>query len=122
MKRPLPDALSRAVLRMMPLGPVEARPMFGGYGVFVDGLMFALFAGGVLYFKADPDSEPRFRAAGSTPFTYRRKGREIALTYWRAPETCEADPEALQDWAGIARESARRAAARKASKKEGKGR
>ncbi len=27
---------------MRTIGPVSARPMFGGYGIFLDGLMFAL--------------------------------------------------------------------------------
>lgn len=122
MKRPLPPALRQSVLRMMPLGPVEARPMFGGYGVFLDGLMFGLFAGEVLYFKTDPDSEARFRAAGSEPFTFRRKGRTVAMSYWRAPEACGSDPDALLEWARTGNEAARRAAARKPVKKEKKGR
>ncbi len=122
MSRPLPDAVSSAVLRMMPLGPVEARRMFGGYGVFLDGLMFALFADEVLYFKTDPDNEARFRAAGSEPFTFRRKGRTVAMSYWRAPEACGTDPDALLEWARTGHEAARRAAARKPAKKEKRGR
>ena len=41
-----------------PLGGVVFRRMFGGVGVFRDGLMFALVADDVLYMKADDGDEP----------------------------------------------------------------
>ena len=36
-----------------PLGYCEARRMFGGYGIFHQGLMFRLMANDSLYLKAD---------------------------------------------------------------------
>ena len=104
----LPPTLRSALFAMMALGPVEARRMFGGYGVFLDGLMFALYAGNALYLKSDAESDARFRAAGSHPFTYERKGRSVALSYWRVPAAAEDDAQALLDWAELALAAARR--------------
>lgn len=47
---------------------ISVRRMFGGYGVFRDQLVFGLFAGDVLYLKADAELEPRFRAANLDAF------------------------------------------------------
>lgn len=41
-------------------GPVQLRRMFGGHGVFHEGLMFALVADDVLYQKADGKSSKLF--------------------------------------------------------------
>ena len=42
------------------LGPVSVRRMFGGAGVFADGVMFALIADDALYLKADDISKQAF--------------------------------------------------------------
>ena len=94
-------------------GPVAVRRMFGGAGLFRDGLMFALVADDVLYVKADGTSRAAFEAAGSEPFTYQRQGRDaVAMSYWRAPEEDMDDAEALAAWAAKGWEAARRAAAK----------
>jgi DNA transformation protein len=92
---------------------VSARRMFGGAGLFRDGLMFALVADDELYLKVDDSSRPAFEALGLTPFRYRRKGRPIALkSYYRAPEGLVDDPDELVRWADAAWEAALRAGQR----------
>ncbi len=98
---------------LAPLGPVNPRAMFGGWGFFLDGTMFALIAYDQLYMKADETTAERFAAAGSEPFVYAGKGRPVTMSYWRAPEDAMEDPEALLPWAEMALAVARRAAARK---------
>ena len=97
---------------LLPLGPVAARRMFGGWGLFLDDVMFALIAGGRLYFKADAQSKARFAAAGSQPFTYQRRGKVVALSYWEAPretpEGSRASHEGLLPWGRLGVEAARR--------------
>lgn len=39
---------------------VSARKMFGGYGLYREGLMFALIVRDQLYFKTDAGNEPQF--------------------------------------------------------------
>lgn len=111
MKPPDPFA-ERLVALLTPLGPVRSRRMFGGHGIFMDDVMFALIAGGVLYLKADAETEEAFREAGSRPFTYRRKDREVSMSYWRAPEGVADDMAALTPWAERALGAARRAKAK----------
>lgn len=108
-----PDPFAEQVVGLLtPMGPVRSRRMFGGHGIFMDDVMFALIAGGGLYFKADAETEPLFRAAGSRPFTYNRNGREVSLSYWQAPAGTLADMAALAPWAERALLAARRAKAK----------
>lgn len=98
-------------------GTVSVRRMFGGHGVFADGMMFALEADGELYLKADDLTIPKLAAEKSEPFVYRAKGREIALSYWKLPERLYDE---LDEFAAFAREAfsaARRAAGAKAKPK-----
>ncbi|NJO22813.1 MAG: TfoX/Sxy family protein, partial [Sphingomonadales bacterium] len=69
------------------LGPVSIRRMFGGAGVFADGIMFALVSDDTLYFKVDETTRADFEAEGMGAFTYATKdGRNTLMSYWRAPE------------------------------------
>jgi len=40
---------------MQSIGPVRAKGMFGGHGIFLEGLMFGLIADSVLYLKVDKE-------------------------------------------------------------------
>jgi DNA transformation protein len=64
---------------------VSARRMFGGYGLYRDGLMFALIIEDELFFKTDPENLARFERTGSRPFVYQSHGRAVQLSYWSAP-------------------------------------
>ena len=50
-------------------GPVTVRRMFGGAGIYADGMMFALVADGVIYLKADEQNVPAFERENLPPFT-----------------------------------------------------
>ena len=94
-------------------GAVTVRRMFGGAGIFADGMMFALVDDGVIYLKADKDTIPAFEREGLGPFTYATKTGTRSLTsYWRIPERLYDDPDELAHWAAQALESARRATLR----------
>jgi len=62
---------------MQTIGPVSAKYMFGGYGLFLEGLMFGLIADSVLYLKADKETENEFKAKRLEKFTYNNKGKEL---------------------------------------------
>ena len=94
-------------------GPVVVRRMFGGAGLFVDGLMFGLVADGVIYLKADEHTIPAFKRERLAAFSYPTKtGTHTLTSYWRMPERLYDDPEELARWAAQARDAARRKAAR----------
>ncbi|GGC55904.1 TfoX/Sxy family protein [Chelatococcus reniformis] len=95
------------------IGQVRTRRMFSGCGVFVGDACFALALRGELYLKVDAASEALFRAAGSTPFTYSRQGREVSLAFWRLPDEALDEPDAAARWGRIALDAARRAKAAK---------
>ena len=90
--------------------------MFGGHGVYADGVCFAIEQAGEVFLKIDDESRPRFAAAGSTPFVYSAKGQERPTSFWRLPESAYDDEAELKRWAALGLEAARRAAARKAPK------
>lgn len=96
------------VARLVPMGPVTWKRMFGGFGIYLDGLMFGLIADDALYFKVDDDNRPEFEAAGSTPFTFERKDRSVQTSYWRVPDDIYEDIEALAAWGGRAHQAALR--------------
>lgn len=102
---------------LQPLGGVSARRMFGGYGIFRDGLMFALVVDDRLYLKSDRASRTRFEARGLEPFVYHRQGRPTVMGYHQAPDEGFDDPEILLEWAGEALAAARRQRRAKASRR-----
>ena len=83
--------------------------MFGGAGVYCDGLMFALVSGGDVYLKCDEGTAGRFRDAGCRPFLYEREGRQIEMSYWSLPEQALDEAGLLKLYADLALEAARRA-------------
>lgn len=89
-------------------GPVQARRMFGGYGLYRDGMMFGLVADDVLYLKADKKSSATFSKLGLTQFEYEKAGKNIKVSYYMAPEEIFDDPELAKEWAIRAFESALR--------------
>ena len=100
-------------------GQCEARRMFGGYGIFHDGLMLALIADGELYLKADTETRERFEAEACEPFVYYSQGKPRRLSYYQAPEAFFDDAEARLCWARLAFDAALRSPRKKAKKSAG---
>jgi DNA transformation protein len=98
---------------LRPLGPVSARRMFGGHGIYLDGVMFALIATDQLYLKVDQHNRAAYQAAGLQPFTYDGRSGPIRLSYHEAPGEGFDDPEVLCAWAREAYAAARRTRAAK---------
>jgi len=89
-------------------GPVRAKRMFGGYGIYHADLMFGLVADDVLYLKADEKSVAAFARQGLQPFEYEKGNKTIKLSYHMAPEAIFDDPETAREWAVLAFEAALR--------------
>lgn len=90
-----------------PLGAVQCKRMFGGWGFYLDGLFFALIAYERLFMKVDDATRPRFAAAGSEAFVYRSKNREQAsLGYLSAPADAMESPALMAPWARLAVQAA----------------
>ncbi|KFA87388.1 TfoX/Sxy family protein [Archangium violaceum] len=103
-----------------PLGPVQARAMFGGWGLYYAGRMMGLIIEDRLYLKTDDTTRPAFEAAGGEPFVYDAgKGRKpVTMSYWTPPADVSDDAHALLPWARRAVEASLRAAQKKPAAKK----
>lgn len=95
------------------IGPVYSKRMFGGYGIFLEGLMFGLIVDNVYYIKADDETRHEFEELGMEPFVYGKAGRKIRLGYLQAPEETMDNIEAMSEWANKGFGAALRGAAKK---------
>lgn len=88
-----------------PFRHVSVKRMFGGAGLYADGLMFGLEFDGVIYLRADAASIPDFEREGSAPFIYplaKNRAGHPSRHFWRLPERLYDDPDELAVWAGRA--------------------
>lgn len=94
--------------QLAPLGPVVARAMFGGYGLSLDGLTFAIIVDDALYLKIDDKTLPRYEALGLERFKpfADKPGR---MNYCPLPPELMDDPDGLVEWAREAFDVALRA-------------
>jgi DNA transformation protein and related proteins len=98
-------------------GATNARRMFGGWGIYVDGMCLAIIAdlgsGEKLWLKADDSSRSRYEAAGCERFIYVGKNKTSSMNYYTAPEDAMDSPDAMRPWARLALECAVKARALK---------
>lgn len=101
---------------LSPLGPVTARSMFGGHGIYLDGLMFALIAWDTLFLKADDGNRSMFEEAGSGPFKP-WDDKPMVMPYWEVPADVLEDGAELCRWGRAAFDAALRTRKPKAKRK-----
>jgi DNA transformation protein len=78
------------------VAPVTAKSMFGGVGLYAEGLFFALIAEDRLYFKVDDTTRPEFEQLGMEPF--RPFGEDTAMGYYEVPADVVEDLVRLAAW------------------------
>jgi DNA transformation protein len=91
------------------LGGVEPRPMFGGIGLYREGLFFGIVAADVLYLKVDEATHGDYEAAGMQPFRP-YADRAGTMQYYAVPLPVLESPTELARWARQAIAVAARAA------------
>ncbi len=78
---------------------LTAKAMFGGHGLYKDGVGFGIIADDELYFKVDEKNLPQYKERDSRPFTYEGKNHKmIAMSYWEVPAEILEDREPLAEW------------------------
>ncbi len=77
--------------------PVTGKSMFGGVGIYGQGLFFALIAEDRLYFKVDDATRPDFERRRMEPF--RPFGENSAMGYYEVPADVVEDVAQLECWA-----------------------
>jgi DNA transformation protein len=95
------------------LGPVSIRRMFGGKGIYHQGLIVAIDLRDEIMLKGDAASGPEFEAAGSRRWFYEgKKGKPVLMPYWSVPEDAFDDPDEMGKWVRLAYDAALRADAK----------
>jgi DNA transformation protein len=87
---------------------LDARSMFGGVGLYGDGVFFGILAADVLYFKVDEVTRGAYEAKGMGPFKP-YAGRAITMSYYAVPADVLEDADMLLRWARDAIAVARQA-------------
>jgi DNA transformation protein and related proteins len=88
-----------------PFRAVTVKRMFGGAGIYAEGLMFGLVFDSAIYLRVDETSIPSFEREGSAPFVYPLAKNHIGRPsrhFWRLPERLYDDPDELAVWAARA--------------------
>ena len=93
-------------------GAVSVRPMFGGHGLYRDGVIFGIAIDEGVYLKVDALTQARFEAAGCAPYVYTGQRTPITMSYWSLPAEAMESPQAMRPWAQWAWEAALRKAAK----------
>ena len=84
--------------QLEPLGGVLAKAMFGGVGLYCDGVFFGLIAGDVLYLKVDATTRADYEAEGSTAFKP-YPNRSGTMQYYAVPVGVLESRHELVEWA-----------------------
>lgn len=79
---------------------VSARVMFGGYGLYREGVFFGIIPKGWLYLKTDDRTRSHYVAHGMKPFLPNAK--QTLKSYYEVPVDVIEDSEQLTDWASKA--------------------
>lgn len=80
------------------LGYVTVKKMFGGAGIYNDGLIFGIIANDVLYFKVDDSNRSDYEGAGMKPFQP-FDDKDTVMSYYEVPVDILENRESLADWA-----------------------
>jgi DNA transformation protein len=90
------EYLEYIIDQLKAFGPVNARRMFGGAGIYHDGVFFGLVADDTLYFKVDDRSRQDYTDAGMGPF---KPFGTYAMSYYEVPADVLEDSDNLKEWA-----------------------
>jgi DNA transformation protein len=116
-----PAFVAFAVELLGSLGPVRARAMFGGHGIYCGDLMIGLVDDDEIFLKTDEETRPAFEAAGCRRWGFTGGGKTMETSYFRPPDEAHESQEDMEPWGRLALEAARRAAKAKAARKARKG-
>lgn len=91
------DYLNYVLDQLSCAGQVVPKKMFGGVGLYLDGLFFSLIADNVLYFKVDDSNRADFKEEGMGPFRPYGK-KSYAMNYYEVPVDVLEEGEKLTIW------------------------
>lgn len=77
--------------------PVKIRSMFGGAGIYSEGVIFGLISEDRVYLKVDESNRPDFERLGMKPFRPFGEARG-AMSYYELPADRLECPDELRPW------------------------
>ena len=89
-----------------PLSGIRSGRMFGGYAVYKNDVPIGLIFQDVLYYKVDDSNRSDYKVAGSKPFVYTARGKEVVVSNWEVPVDVLEDPEQFLRWTNKAYKAA----------------
>ena len=104
------DYLAYVVDQLAGFSSLTSRRMFGGVGLYADGVFFGLIDDDTLYFKVGDANRADYTARGCKAF--QPTPGEISMSYFEVPADVLEDADALRAWATTAVAVARTKAAR----------
>jgi DNA transformation protein len=92
------DYLTYVLEQLAPVGPVTARKMFGGAGIYLNGKMFDLIAEDTFYLKVDNTNRADYEKHGTGPF-HPFSNKKMTMPYYEVPAEILEDRQELKAWA-----------------------
>lgn len=110
------------VEQLAELGFVTVKKMFGGAGIYYEGLIFGILADDILYFKVDDSNKTDYVMAGMNPFKP-FDDKPMVMPYYEVPVDVLENREQLAEWAMkalfVSRNNITKPKKRKLAKREG---
>lgn len=88
-------------------GEIEIKSMFGGAGIFKEGLMIAMIGNESFRLKVDEHNQADFEKRGMKPYFSKKKKK--GMPYWEVPIDIIENRTELAKWAQKSYEAALRA-------------
>lgn len=79
-------------------GSVTVKKMFGGAGIYHEGVIFGLIADDVLYFKVDDHNRGDYEQFGMGPFQP-FANKPMVMSYYEVPPQVLENTSQLREWA-----------------------
>jgi len=93
------DYVQYVLEQLARLGSVTSRRMFGGVGLYCEGLFFGLISDDTLYFKVNDANRPDYESRGMGAFRPFRDKPDVSMTYYEVPADALEDGDELVAWA-----------------------
>lgn len=93
------DFLEYVIEQLSAIARITSRRMFGGVGLYADGLFFALVDDDTVYFKVDDSNRADFVARGCKAFRPFADDPTYSMSYFELPADVLEDVDLLRPWA-----------------------
>jgi len=93
------DYLQYVLEQLARLPRVTSRRMFGGVGLYSDGIFFGIIANDTVFFKVDDSTRESYTSRGSEPFRPYKDRPDVSMNYFQVPADVLEDADELVPWA-----------------------